>query len=840
MFCVCYLKNHGSVMFPFALLLLNFMFIASEKTYINQYAVHIKDGRTGLERVLQSTGLVNRGQIGDLEDHYFLEIPQRERRSASHSQEHHDLLSSHSDVHWFEQQIHRPRYKRDHIPNPTADNLNDNLYGAQWYLHGGGKGGYDMNVIPAWKKGYSGRDVVISILDDGIERTHPDLKENYDPYASYDVNSHDNDPMPRYDPTDENRHGTRCAGEVSAVANNTVCGVGIAPHSRIGGVRMLDGEVYDAVEAASLSFNRSHIDIYSASWGPDDDGRVVDGPGPLAKKAFIDGITLGRNKKGSIYVWASGNGGNAQDSCNCDGYTNSVYTLSISSTSERGQKPWYLEECSSTLATTYSSGSYNEKQIITVDLRGRCTQTHTGTSASAPLAAGVVALVLEANPSLTWRDVQYITLLSANPVPMVDGQWMTNALGRKVSLRYGYGLMDASAMVDLAEVWTNIPEQHICEVNSNVNNVHLDGTTYIDSIVTQACDGMANGVKFLEHVQVIIALTHKRRGDVIIYITSPSGTKSKLLPKRPNDRQEGEFKNWPFLSVHFWGEDPNGRWTLEIEDAKSYNPHGTTGGVLRSWSIVFHGTATQPINLKNGTSITPPATVKATTATTSQPLTGSTTSPKPFTCHFECKKNCTGPKPENCNACKNVRLGSTGACIDVCPEGFYNNEGYCQACDSTCKTCSGPTLSECLTCNTNRFYTEKHHICVDKCLTGYFKDGNSCMRCSSSCRDCENERDTCTACSGGKELIRGKCILAHNKPKVHIIIPDSMEGVVLTLVIICVFLLGSIVLIVGIVYAQKKQMFCWAYKYDKLPCSDNSVIAVDKKIYIDDDDDFSP
>lgn len=55
---------------------------------------------------------------------------------------------------------------------------------------------------------------------------------------------------------------------------------------------MLDGDVYDAVEAKSLSFNRSHIDIYSASWGPDDDGRVVDGPGQLAQKAFIDGVKL--------------------------------------------------------------------------------------------------------------------------------------------------------------------------------------------------------------------------------------------------------------------------------------------------------------------------------------------------------------------------------------------------------------------------------------------------------------------------------------------------------------------------------------------------------------------
>ena len=53
---------------------------------------------------------------------------------------------------------------------------------------------------------------------------------------------------------------------------------------------MLDGDVTDAVEAKSLSLNPQHIDVYSASWGPDDDGRTVDGPARLAKKAFYDGI----------------------------------------------------------------------------------------------------------------------------------------------------------------------------------------------------------------------------------------------------------------------------------------------------------------------------------------------------------------------------------------------------------------------------------------------------------------------------------------------------------------------------------------------------------------------
>jgi len=54
---------------------------------------------------------------------------------------------------------------------------------------------------------------------------------------------------------------------------------------------MLDGDVTDSVEADSLSRNRDHIDIYSASWGPDDDGKTVDGPASLARKAFRDGVT---------------------------------------------------------------------------------------------------------------------------------------------------------------------------------------------------------------------------------------------------------------------------------------------------------------------------------------------------------------------------------------------------------------------------------------------------------------------------------------------------------------------------------------------------------------------
>ena len=67
------------------------------------------------------------------------------------------------------------------------------------------------------------------------------------------------------------------SGTVAAVANNSICAVGIAYNSKVGGIRILDGNIMDVLEAKALSFNRNHIDIYSASWGPDDNGQTVDG-----------------------------------------------------------------------------------------------------------------------------------------------------------------------------------------------------------------------------------------------------------------------------------------------------------------------------------------------------------------------------------------------------------------------------------------------------------------------------------------------------------------------------------------------------------------------------------
>ena len=86
-------------------------------------------------------------------------------------------------------------------------------------------------------------------------------------------------------------HGSSCAGVLAMAKDNNVCGVGVAYNSKVAGIRLLSGLLHtDATEAIALGLNSQHIDIYSNSWGPYDDGIIVDGPGRLALTALEQGV----------------------------------------------------------------------------------------------------------------------------------------------------------------------------------------------------------------------------------------------------------------------------------------------------------------------------------------------------------------------------------------------------------------------------------------------------------------------------------------------------------------------------------------------------------------------
>ncbi|KAE8748948.1 hypothetical protein FOCC_FOCC004353, partial [Frankliniella occidentalis] len=605
--------------------------------------------------------------------------------------------------------------------------------------------------------------------------------------ASADINDGDPDPTPR--DNGDNKHGTRCAGEVAAQAFNTFCGVGVAYHASIGGVRMLDGTVNDAVEAAALSVNPSHIDIYSASWGPEDDGKTVDGPGPLAKRAFLQGVSTGRKGKGSIFVWASGNGGRHTDSCNCDGYTNSIFTLSISSATQGGLKPWYLEECSSTLATTYSSGTPGrDRSVATVDMDGQlrpdhlCTNEHTGTSASAPLAAGICALALEANPSLTWRDMQHLVVRASRPAPLEreDG-WVLNGAKRKVSHKFGYGLMDAAAMVAMAEAWTPIPPQHICKSQEMTEERPIDaakGALLEMQVDVNGCRGTANEIRFLEHVQARVTLRYSPRGALRVTLTSPMGTTSVLLSERPLDTESSNLDDWAFLSVHYWGERPDGRWTLRVSNQGK--EAAKQNGVVKKWQLVLYGTAADPLPSANGTAAGGGLGPGAPSLVELVPLGGGAQGPSPeyhpaaplpasmrplilHDCDHECLEaaGCYGKGPTACLACKHYKLDN--ACVSRCPPRSYlSKDASCLPCHESCETCAGPGPDSCLSCAPAHLRVTDLAVCLQQCPDGYFEDSEKgvCIPCAANCVSCSDQPDRCTVCAPRLLMHGSKCYAA--------------------------------------------------------------------------------
>ena len=108
----------------------------------------------------------------------------------------------------------------------------------------------------------------------------------------------------------------------------------------------------------------------------------------------------------------------------------------------------------------------------------------------------MVALALEAAPQLTWRDLQHLVVLTSNPRPLLaEPGWQTNSLGRAVSHKFGYGLLDAGQLVRRAANWSLVPEQTICETRLKAAGAELGaGQQTSLTLITDGCDNTASSV----------------------------------------------------------------------------------------------------------------------------------------------------------------------------------------------------------------------------------------------------------------------------------------------------------------------------------------------------------
>lgn len=557
------------------------------KLFTNTWAVQLDSNDAKLaDEIASNLGFDNHGALSNLPGYFKFVHKQaktRDRRSAEH---HTRPLANHPRVRWAKQQTLLLRYKRGFEAidrNSRSEKIkrdiawfDDPEWPKQWYLYDSGYEGASGNlgVLEATKLGYTGKGVVVSIVDDGLDYHHPDLYANYDKEASRDVNDDDDDPTPDASKL-ENAHGTKCGGEVAAVADNGICGVGVAYNASLGGIRMLDGRVTDLTEANALGYKCDYIDIKSASWGPKDDGKTFGGPEELGARAMEECARYGRKGKGALFVWATGNGGRSDDVCSCDGYTSSIYTISIGSISPGGYCTSYDEKCPSTMGVVYTGDIGPEKRetygnLVTTSLFNGCVESFSGTSCAAPLAAGVFALVLQANPELTWRDMQHLVVETGVKNNPQDSSWNKNAAGHTYSNCYGFGVLNALSLVKKAKLWKQVEPQVQHKVRGELDGRETREIKSGGNLVLKL-NNDDNSIAKLEHVQLILSVKYRRRGDMVVDLTSPQGTTSRLLSRRPEDDATYGLDAWPFMTVEFWGENPQGEWTLKIADEKSGN-----------------------------------------------------------------------------------------------------------------------------------------------------------------------------------------------------------------------------------------------------------------------------
>lgn len=469
--------------------------------------------------------------------------------------------------------------------------INDPEFPNQWHIINTQFPGHDVNVLPVWRENITGNGVVTAILDDGLDYDSPDLKDNFCAEGSYDYNDHEDLPTPKLG---SDYHGTRCAGEIAAAKGNDFCGVGVAWGSKVSGVRILSGDLTAEDEAAAMVHRLDVNDIYSCSWGPPDNGRAMDKPEKIVREAILKGVQEGRDGKGALYIFASGNGALHGDSCNFDGYTNSIYSITVAAVDHKGLHPPYSEACAAVMVCTYSSGS--GEHIHTTDFRNGCTANHGGTSAAAPLAAGLYSLVLEANPNLTWRDVQHLTVLSAVEVDSGNSEWQQTAIpGKRYSYKYGWGKIDANKTVSMAkndfpllkpQAWYYTPYLTIDDGTVKRDDSNVFTTSFE---ISQEVLQKAN----LEHIEQLITTVHissTKRGAVSVHLISPHGIDSRLAQARSHDTDKDGFNDWSFSSVAHWGEEPTGTWTLKVTNNEPDKQKVT----VKAWQLKLFGESIDP------------------------------------------------------------------------------------------------------------------------------------------------------------------------------------------------------------------------------------------------------
>ena len=332
------------------------------------------------------------------------------------------------------------------LPRDTRAEPGDALFKKQWHLKNenlyDGVKGADINATKAWDhgSGFGHPDIVVAVVDSGFDLNHKDLQRYVQPF---DASLYPTKPNPNPN-TFTATHGTNCAG-IAIAKRGAGDVVGVAPDCSWMPIRIDMEHLGDFEElVAFLYAGLNGADVISCSWGyPGKDMTMPE----LTHWAIAWCALAGRNGKGIPIFFAAGNGG---DSVDPDPYATHPQVMTVAASTDINTKTVYSEYGESIFICAPSSGGY--KYVVTTDplgeegwsLDGYAIYNFGYTSAAAPMVAGVAALMLSANTSLTRTQVRNILKRTANHI---DSGNTHRADKGGHSLFFGYGRVNAGDAV---------------------------------------------------------------------------------------------------------------------------------------------------------------------------------------------------------------------------------------------------------------------------------------------------------------------------------------------------------------------------------------------------------
>lgn len=514
--------------------------------------------------------------------------------------------------------------KWDENGNGAADGIDwtyDPYYKHQWHLRSSGlitnNGnnvktivGVDLDILELQREymGYGGGDfVTVQVVDTGVEASHEDLAANIDPSLSLNLVTESNDPTPVRTPDDTVEelspmgigHGTACAGIIAARGFNKKGVRGVAPFAKIAGCNLLENQSYANLERVFMiddSGVKNKIVVSNHSWNyTSGNANMFDYTG---MNSIYNEVSKLRDKKGRVVVISAGNYREKGRDANLDRLIAHHYPIAVAALdynnsyapySNPGANLWLSGYSGSnlfstpTIATTMLSGKAKRVTVDELapfsaytffdDTSRSYTFGMNGTSSAAPTVSGSLALVLEACPHLGYRDVKYLSALSAKKVDPKNSSWRTNAAGISHSRDYGFGLVNPQKMIKECK-----GGYALLSPNKSVDKSVAVNLADRESVLI---DFDINDNISIEFVSLSVKMDMEDYGNLQIALTSPSGTTIPVIERIKGDLDMDFSVEAVFGIAGFLDESSIGRWRLSIASREALDLFDIDGASIK-------------------------------------------------------------------------------------------------------------------------------------------------------------------------------------------------------------------------------------------------------------------